>query len=51
MFDKLAYDYKKEFLPVAMLAIVPSAIAVNAVACRSRTSRSFLSTPRPTRPS
>jgi len=29
MFDKLSYDYKKEFLPVAMLAIVPSAIAVN----------------------
>jgi len=28
MFDKLSYDYKKEFLPVAMLAIVPSAIAV-----------------------
>ncbi|HRK24190.1 MAG TPA: tripartite tricarboxylate transporter substrate binding protein [Beijerinckiaceae bacterium] len=29
MFDKLSYNYKKEFLPVAMLAIVPSAIAVN----------------------
>lgn len=29
MFTKLSYDYKKEFLPVAMLAIVPSAIAVN----------------------
>lgn len=29
MFEKLSYDYKKEFLPVAMLAIVPSAIAVN----------------------
>jgi len=28
MFEKLSYDYKKEFLPVAMLAIVPSAIAV-----------------------
>ena len=29
MFEKLSYNYKKEFLPVAMLAIVPSAIAVN----------------------
>lgn len=29
MFEKLSYDYKKEFKPVAMLAIVPSAIAVN----------------------
>jgi len=29
MFDKLSYDYKKEFTPVAMLAVVPSAIAVN----------------------
>lgn len=29
MFEKLSYDYKKEFVPVAMLAIVPSAIAVN----------------------
>ncbi|MCA0425239.1 MAG: tripartite tricarboxylate transporter substrate binding protein [Proteobacteria bacterium] len=29
MFEKLAYDYKKEFSPVAMLAIVPSAIGVN----------------------
>lgn len=29
MFDKLSYDYNKEFVPVAMLAIVPSAIAVN----------------------
>lgn len=29
MFEKLSYDYKKEFKPVAMLAIVPSAIGVN----------------------
>ena len=29
MFAKLSYDYKKEFVPVAMLAVVPSAIAVN----------------------
>jgi tripartite-type tricarboxylate transporter receptor subunit TctC len=29
MFEKLSYNYKKEFVPVAMLAIVPSAIAVN----------------------
>ena len=29
MFEKLSYDYKKEFKPVAMLAVVPSAIAVN----------------------
>lgn len=29
MFEKLSYDYKKEFKPVAMLAVVPSAIGVN----------------------
>lgn len=29
MFEKLSYDYKKEFVPVAMLAVVPSAIGVN----------------------